>query len=73
MLSILSIFIAGLTILVISIIFFGYLLTYFILQKRISFWGKKVSDQSNIMFKIILESLASLKIYYNFKKKRFFY
>lgn len=61
-----------LTIIVISIIFFGYLVTYFILQKRISFWGKKVSEQTNIMFKIILESLASLKYITILKKKNFF-
>lgn len=65
-------FYSTLTIIVISIIFFGYLVTYFILQKRISFWGKKVSDQSNIMFKIILESLASLKYITILKKKNFF-
>ena len=65
-------FYSTLTIIVISIIFFGYLATYFILQKRISFWGKKVSDQSNIMFKIILESLASLKYITILKKKDFF-
>jgi len=65
-------FYTTLTIIVISIIFFGYLVTYFILQKRISFWGKKVSDQSNIMFKIILESLASLKYITILKKKDFF-
>ena len=65
-------FYSTLTIIVISIIFFGYLVTYFILQKRISFWGKKVSDQSNIMFKIILESLASLKYITILKKKDFF-
>jgi HlyD family secretion protein len=65
-------FYSTLTIVVILIIFFGYLITYFILQKRILFWGKKVSDQSNIMFKIILESLASLKYITILKKKDFF-
>jgi HlyD family secretion protein len=65
-------FYSTLTIIVISIVFFGYLVTYCILQKRISFWGKKVSDESNIMFKIILETLASLKYITILKKKDFF-
>jgi HlyD family secretion protein len=65
-------FYSTLTIIVISIVFFGYLVTYYILQKRISFWGKKVSDESNIMFKIILETLASLKYITILKKKDFF-
>jgi HlyD family secretion protein len=72
MLAVSLYFYSTLTIVVILIIFFGYLITYFILQKRISFWGKKVSDQSNIMFKIILESLASLKYITILKKQDFF-
>ena len=72
MLAVSFYFYSKLTVVVISIIFFGYLITYFILQKKISFWGKKVSDQSSIMFKIILESLASLKYITILKKQDFF-
>jgi ABC-type multidrug transport system fused ATPase/permease subunit len=72
MLGVAFYFYSLLTFLIISIIFIGYLMTYFILQKRISFWGKKVSDQSTIMFKIVLESLASLKYIVILKKKFFF-
>jgi len=72
MLTVSFYFYSKLTIVVISIIVLGYLTTYFILQKRIFFWGKKVSDQSNIMFKIILESLASLKYITILKKQNFF-
>jgi len=72
MLSVAFYFYSLLTFLIISIIFFGYLTTYLILHKKISFWGKKVSDQSNIMFKIVLESLASLKYIIILKKKYFF-
>jgi ATP-binding cassette, subfamily B, bacterial PglK len=65
-------FYSKLTIVVILIITVGYLITFFILQKKIFFWGKKVSDQSNIMYKIILESLSSLK-YITILKKQFFF
>ena len=37
-------FYSKLTLVVITIIIFGYLMTYLILKKKISFWGKKVSD-----------------------------
>ena len=72
MLAVSFYFYSKLTVVVISIIFFGYLIIYFILQKKISFSGKKVSDQSNIMFKIILETLASLKHITLLKKQDFF-
>jgi ABC-type multidrug transport system fused ATPase/permease subunit len=72
MLGVAFYFYSWLTLVVILIIFFGYSIAYFILRKRISFWGKKVSDQSNVMFKIILESLASLKYIIILKKKNFF-
>jgi ABC-type multidrug transport system fused ATPase/permease subunit len=65
-------FYSKLTLVVITIIIFGYLMTYLILKKKISFWGKKVSDESNIMYKIILESLASIKYIVILKKKDFF-
>lgn len=72
MLCIALFFYSLLTLIVISIIFFGYLVIYFILQKKIFFWGKKVSDESNIIFKVILESLASLKFIKILKKKDYF-
>jgi ABC-type multidrug transport system fused ATPase/permease subunit len=73
MLGVAFYFYSWLTLVVILIIFFGYSIAYFILRKRISFWGKKVSDQSNVMFKIILESLASLKYIIILKKKIFLF
>jgi ABC-type multidrug transport system fused ATPase/permease subunit len=72
MLSLSFYFYSLLTLSVISIIFFGYLIAYFILQKRILFWGKKVSLESNVMFKVILESLASFKYITILNKKEFF-
>jgi HlyD family secretion protein len=72
MLSFSFYFYSLLTLAVILIIFFGYLIAYFILQKRILFWGKKVSFESNIMFKVVLESLASFKYIKILNKEEFF-
>ena len=60
------------TIIIISIILLGYFITYFSLQKKISFLGKKVSEDYTIMIKVILETLASIKYITILKKKNFF-
>lgn len=72
MLGIAFFFYIQLTFLIILIFLSGYLTIYFILKKRISFWGNQVSVHGDTMFKIILESLASLKYIILLKKKDFF-
>jgi HlyD family secretion protein len=72
MLSVAFFFYFWLTFFVILIILLGYLITYSILQRKISFLGKKISDQATIMYKVVLESLASLKFISLFKKYDFF-
>ena len=61
-----------LTFFVISIILLGYWIAYSILHKKITSSGKKISDQSTLIYRVILESLASLKYISLYKKYNFF-